>query len=308
MNGIFANLLFVFENDWCSRVIRHQVSPFSSGFTTDLLPLILDHRPALQHAAEYAFFKCGEAGAAAGSWSRYVYDFVQRDAASLDQDDAVRQAYRLGNVMSDEHGGKAAAPPNVFDELLHFDARERVQRSQRFVQKQQIRIMDKSASQSHPLPLPPRQSRRPVVGSFCQTNLRQDFSRLRDERGLKAEHDVRKNSSPGQQARILEHDANIRLAVWNAATLPKVMVPLCGVSKPTTDRRRVLLPHPLRPTMATNSPAESQRRKFSSTVRPPKAMLTFLIPTETPREQRASSATISLELQVTGKVIPYRAV
>jgi hypothetical protein len=96
---------------------------------------IFNNRPALQHSAKYAFFKSSEAGAAAGSWSRYVYHFVQGDAASLDQDDAVRQTYGLGNVMGDEHGGKTAASPNVFDELLHLDAREGVQRTQRFVQQ-----------------------------------------------------------------------------------------------------------------------------------------------------------------------------
>ncbi|MGA7301753.1 MAG: hypothetical protein WBD45_01265 [Terriglobales bacterium] len=36
-------------------------------------------------------------------------------------------------------------------------------------------------------------------------------------------------------------------------------------------------------------------------------MLIFLIATDTPREQRSSAAAISLELQVTGKTIPYRA-
>ncbi|MGA7695284.1 MAG: hypothetical protein WCA76_09655 [Candidatus Sulfotelmatobacter sp.] len=81
----------------------------------------------MQHTAKYAFFKCGKAGAAAGSWSRYVYDFVQRDAPSLNQDDTVRQTYGLGNVMSHEHGGKTAVSPDVFDKLLHLDAGERVQ-------------------------------------------------------------------------------------------------------------------------------------------------------------------------------------
>jgi len=118
--------------------------------------VILDSRPALKHSAEYAFFKRGEAGAAAGAWSREVYDFIQRDAASFNQDDAVRQTDGLGNVMGYEHGGKTAAAPNVFDELLHFDARERVERSQRFIEQQQIRIMDKRASQSYPLSLPTR--------------------------------------------------------------------------------------------------------------------------------------------------------
>jgi hypothetical protein len=81
----------------------------------------------LKNVAKYAFFKCGEASAAARSGSRDVYNFVQCDTASLNQDDAVCQAYGLGNVMRDEHGGKAAASPNVLDELLHLDARERVQ-------------------------------------------------------------------------------------------------------------------------------------------------------------------------------------
>jgi hypothetical protein len=39
--------------------------------------------------------------------------------------------------MGHEHCGKAAASPYVLDELLHLDARKRVQRSQWFVQKQQ---------------------------------------------------------------------------------------------------------------------------------------------------------------------------
>src|ERR1700722_11278653 len=95
---------------------------------------LLKRRPALKHAAKYAFFKCGEADAASGPWSWDVYDFVQRDASSFNQDNAVRQTYSLGNVMGHEHAGKPAAQPNVFDQLLHFDAGECVQRSQRFIQ------------------------------------------------------------------------------------------------------------------------------------------------------------------------------
>src|ERR1700678_2491622 len=121
-----------------------------------LLPLILDHRPTLEHAAQYAFLKCGKAGAATGSRPGYAYNFVQCDAASLNQNDAVRQAYCFGNIMSNKHCSETTASPKVFDELLHFDACERIQRSQRFVQKQQIRIMDQSAGQSYPLPLSSR--------------------------------------------------------------------------------------------------------------------------------------------------------
>jgi hypothetical protein len=86
------------------------------AFTVGRLPVIPDNRPALQHAAKYAFFKSGEAGAAARSWSRYVYDFVQGDSTSLNQNDAVRQTYGLGHIMSHEHRSEAAALPDVLDQ------------------------------------------------------------------------------------------------------------------------------------------------------------------------------------------------
>jgi hypothetical protein len=60
--------------------------------------------------------------------------------------------------------------------------------------------------------------------------------------------------------------------------------------------------------MATNSPAEISISKSSSTVRSPNAMLTLLIATETPREQRRFSAAISPELQTMGKVTSYGSV
>jgi hypothetical protein len=102
--------------------------------------------PAPKHPAEYAFFKCGEAGAPAGSWSRDAYYFVQRDAASFDQDDTVRQSYRLGNIVRYKHCSEAATSPDLLDQLLHLDACKRVERAERFVEEQQIWIMDKSAS------------------------------------------------------------------------------------------------------------------------------------------------------------------
>src|ERR1035438_2492049 len=111
-----------------SRVIGAAVSSaIKSSLPLRLLPLILDNRPALKHPAEYPFFECGEAGTAACSWSGYVYNLIQCNAACLNQDDAVRQTHGLGDVMRNEHCGKAAASPDVFDELLHVDARERVQ-------------------------------------------------------------------------------------------------------------------------------------------------------------------------------------
>jgi hypothetical protein len=110
-------------------LVHPRPSPSNLPVLLGLLPLILGHRPALKHAAKYALFQCGKAGAAACSWSGYVYDFVQCDAPSLYQNDAVCQTYGLGNVMSYEHCGKTAVSPNVLDELLHFDACERVQRS-----------------------------------------------------------------------------------------------------------------------------------------------------------------------------------
>src|SRR5580704_3541686 len=209
------------------------------------------YRLALQHAAKYALFKSGEAGTTAGSWSRNIYDFVQCDTASLNQDDAVRQTYGLGNIMGYEHGGKASISPDIFDELLHLDACERVQRAEGFIQQQQIRVMDKSASQSDPLPLPAGQGSGPVVGSFCKTHLRQDSSRLRNDRWLKAEHDVGKNSSPGQQAGILKHHSNVRLAVGS-----------CNLTQSDSSRLRRFQPHdrPQESALATSAAADDDNK------------------------------------------------
>jgi hypothetical protein len=112
------------------------------------------HRTVFHDASKYAFLERGKSGAAAYVWSRYIHNFVECD--TLNQDDAIRQTYGFGNIMGDEHCGKAAALPDVLDELLHFDARERVEGAQRFVQKQQIRVMDKSSRKCHPLTLPAR--------------------------------------------------------------------------------------------------------------------------------------------------------
>jgi hypothetical protein len=74
---------------------------------TSCSSLLFCKRPALKQAAEYPFFECGKPGADAFSWSRHVYDFIQRDATCLNQDDAVRQTQCFGDIMGHKHCSKS---------------------------------------------------------------------------------------------------------------------------------------------------------------------------------------------------------
>ena len=71
---------------------------------------------------------------------------------------------------------------------------------------------------------------------------------MRKERRLKAKHDVRKNSSPRQQARILEHHADVRLAAV-----------LCNVAKNDGSGSRRFQTHdgPQQSTLATSAAADN---------------------------------------------------
>ena len=68
---------------WFRETLRLVVDPGGRTNFFNSTGVLSERRAALQHAAEYAFFERGEASAAAGSWSRQVYDFVQCYAAPL---------------------------------------------------------------------------------------------------------------------------------------------------------------------------------------------------------------------------------
>jgi hypothetical protein len=110
----------------------------------------------------------------AGAWQ--VYALVQRDAAVFDQHHAIGQGHGLLHVVRDEQRGEAMGTPQAFDQPVHLDARERVERAQGLVEQQQARLVHQRPRQGHALALAARQARGPFALALAQAHLGQHRS------------------------------------------------------------------------------------------------------------------------------------
>lgn len=102
--------------------------------------------------------------------------------------------------------------PQALDQLMHFDARERIERAERLVEQQQLRTVDKRPRERDALPLPARQLRGPVVRAREQPDLVEHRARIVLRAPPEAEHHVLQYGLPRQQARVLIHDPRIEHA------------------------------------------------------------------------------------------------
>ena len=114
--------------------------------------------------------------------------------------------------MGHQQGGEAALAPQRFDQGLHLDAGQGVKRTQRLVQQQQLRVVHQRPGQGHALPLAPREHRRPFAGALLQADLLQGVQGKRDVLPGQSQRHIGLHPLPGQQARILEHDAHFGFA------------------------------------------------------------------------------------------------
>ncbi|MCY1555272.1 hypothetical protein D9M68_919140 [compost metagenome] len=55
--------------------------------------------------------------------------------------------------MGDEEGGEALFQPHPLDQRLHGDAGQRIERTQRLIEREKTRLADQRAGQSRSLPL-----------------------------------------------------------------------------------------------------------------------------------------------------------
>ena len=91
----------------------------------------------------------------------------------LDHDDAVGERDRLGDVVGDQDRGEALVEPDALQQLLHLDAGQRVERAERLVERQDLRLADQRAGQRHALLLAAGQHRRPLAGAIGEADLAQ---------------------------------------------------------------------------------------------------------------------------------------
>ena len=112
---------------------------------------------------EDAALQGGKRGIAAVARPRHVDRKIKRNAAFLDDEDTVGERHCLADIMRDEKGGKAAAPPDLLDENLHIDSGQRVERTKRFVEGKKARPANKGSREGNTLALAARKSRWPLA-------------------------------------------------------------------------------------------------------------------------------------------------
>ena len=125
----------------------------------------------LQHPVEDAFLDGGKRRVALRAGPGQVDALVQRDAPVLDQDHPVGQGHRLLHVVRHQQRGEAVLLPQAFDQAVHLDAGQRVQRTQWLVQQQQPGLVHQRTGQGHALALAAGQACRPFVFALGQADI-----------------------------------------------------------------------------------------------------------------------------------------
>ena len=132
-------------------------------------------------------------------------------------DDALREIDRLEHRMGDEHRGEAVLPPQRQQVVVEPVARDLVERRERLVHQQDLRMRHQRARD--------RDAHLHAAGEFArigflealQADQRQHLggARLRlalaDARERQRQHHVLQRVRPRHQGRVLEHEAEVRL-------------------------------------------------------------------------------------------------
>ena len=127
--------------------------------------------------------------------------------------DAVGEHERLGDAVRDEEHRLAARRPDAQQLVLHLDAGDLVERAERLVHQQDLRILRERARDRDALLHAAGELGRIPVAVAGEPDERQELGRLAPARGgveaaaARAELDVADRGEPGKERLPLEHDA-----------------------------------------------------------------------------------------------------
>jgi hypothetical protein len=136
---------------------------------------------------------------------------VEGDAAFAQNKNTVRKRNRFNDVVRDENCREAMPLPNAFGELVHFHARQGIERAVRLIEKQNAGLAHQRARKGDALPLPPGQDGRPVVFTALQTHIGKSCTRRFPPSRLTRDSYVAEHGLPGKKAGVLEEKAHIPL-------------------------------------------------------------------------------------------------
>ena len=167
------------------------------------------HPAAPKQMAQDLTFQRGKIRRAAPARSREIDIQIKRDAAVFDQQHAVGQRHRLGDVVRHQQRGEALFAPHPFDQALHLDARQRVERAERLVEQQQARLAAPARARA-----PRAAAARPTTPPAIAARSARPTSRQRRPRARRASAD-RRDRGRGR-ARHLQHARQgSRRGSWN---------------------------------------------------------------------------------------------
>ena len=144
------------------------------------------------------------------------------DPAVVHHRDAIGQLQRLFLVVGDEHRDQAKLLVQLAQPAAQADAHLRVQRAERFVKQQQVRLNRQRAGQRHALALAAGQLRRIAAAEAVQLHALQQVLHPRGDPGTRraraprshaqAECDVLGHAQVAEQRVMLEHQADAAFA------------------------------------------------------------------------------------------------
>ena len=109
--------------------------------------------------------------------------------------------------MRHEENSGPVAGDELADKIVHADTGQRIERGERLIQQQKLRLLHQRAGQRDSLCLPAGEVARPVVEPIAQTDLcERGGTPLARVRRHESEGHVAPEVVPGQQAMLLEHD------------------------------------------------------------------------------------------------------
>ena len=169
-----------------------------------------------------------------------------------ERNDAVGEQDAFVDVVGDQHDGLLVLLPDALDLVLQRGARQRVERAERFVEQQHLRVHRQRARHRDALPhaagkLARRLSRAGVRFTIamyfsawrallCRRPVREDL--------VDRQVDIFVHRQPRQQRVVLEHDAAVGAGPGDCGLPSSVIVPLSGAISPAISEISVVLPAP----------------------------------------------------------------
>ena len=208
----------------CPAVDGHGFPPCSlvkrvSGCALTRLLGIFLHDEIAHMRAQLAELRALVQGAGAWIGERHLDDLADARRARRHDDNAVGQVNRLFDGVGDEHHRLVLGGQHLEQQVLHGRAGLGIQRTERLIHQQELRLDSVGARKRQALAHAARQHARPGVGETRQgpsaaCSVRRSASRSARGRAVgaqvEAEGDVVLHRQPGKDAVVLEDDAAVR--------------------------------------------------------------------------------------------------